>query len=1358
MVRIMMNRRLHDLDSVALRALASRKDTPKPILLALAGSENILIREAVAENTNAGSEILSLLALDVNEDVRRRVASNSSTSGDVLRLLAEDSATWYLGNYSREWIKKAVAGNSNTPPEILDAFVRFESRGKALFVLCGDDVATEAAKNPRMPIEGLLRDLNNDAAWAYEYIACNQRASEDMLRKISSLEEGDLKQFNTGEGSLRPVIGRIMDNLAANPSTPIDVLENERLNRSIVAANPSTPVEMLESIFYRDAADSDKVQKALAANPNTPPDILHSISNSIFSDAANRVAANPSTAKEDLVRLAQERDLSPWDYYSRTERKQYLQNRINVASNPNTPIEVLHSLFSKGYERSIAANPSATPEMLAVLASNEDENVRLAAYTNERFNLLSELRIDPGNISDYLQGIFPAKNNQDDEALFSEELQFIELMSALALRGDTPDDYFDYIIEKGDSPMRTLMAKNKSLTQQHISRLSRDVSYKVRREIASRSDLHLDVLNALVNDRDRSVSEAAMCNAIGDSTIKHVCHLDALKSSKLVAENANADPAELKAISQTSKDNQILSALAKNPSTPIDVLTRFAAEGKFIRSLAANPSLTEDLADYITQIMDGNEKRILLSNRSTPSRTLEACSNPQSDDGWGWQRAIASNPNATPGLLDEFACSDAAVLRALVAANPNTAQKTLLDLSGDADPMVRWCVARNPNINPDILSKLLTDEEKGVRSEAIDNPSSSRIINRESLLDEEALPRRLQDASSSQTEAKRIIELANDDNPVVRIAARSNLKYPLSSILEKLQLICRENLYLDDQCHSNNCDQSRNHEKNELDLNDVNNRLSLAERKDIPKWLQCELAEDTEPCVRRALAGNMNADPSVLETIYRGDSGSDVLTALTSNPSTPDFIMEELALMEEPEIASSLSNNPNVTPRILSSLIQGRKSLDFVGYDLARDPNTKPELLDTMARSGHCSFFSLEKVAANPSTPAETLAILSKKGPSIRASVAKNPSTPNELLFELSDDESCEVRCGVAKNPHLSENLCVKLFTESASLPIISKNAIRWIVDNGTSYARYLVASGYGAPEECLIQLANDEDPEIKKAVYENRRTPEVFKEKLFNEGAANCSKTEFQLRKAHEQKENQYLRVENEPYYYLVSNPNTPGIILGFMLKKSNRLINGHILSHPNTPHSALLEYIEEYGSSSSIATRSDISDELLRSWSKDERKDVRAAVATNANTPERALIALVKDPDKDVAERALRNSSLSTAYVAKFAQSQDYWIREAVIDNPNMTSEILNKLAGDRDELIRIKVAECKKTSAETLTRLSKDQSDNVRSAVACNQNTPSRVLASLSQDCDSKVRFRALRNPKLCLLDHFEIRPRK
>ena len=82
------------------------------ILYTLAHSKDYHVRRAVAGNTSTPPETLKELAEDEDEDdlIRRAVAGNTSTPPETLKELAEDED---------DLIRQAVAGNKNTPSDVL---------------------------------------------------------------------------------------------------------------------------------------------------------------------------------------------------------------------------------------------------------------------------------------------------------------------------------------------------------------------------------------------------------------------------------------------------------------------------------------------------------------------------------------------------------------------------------------------------------------------------------------------------------------------------------------------------------------------------------------------------------------------------------------------------------------------------------------------------------------------------------------------------------------------------------------------------------------------------------------------------------------------------------------------------------------------------------------------------------------------------------------------------------------------------------------------------------------------------------------------------------------------------------------
>ena len=125
------------------------------------------------------------------------------------------------------------------------------------------------------------------------------------------------------------------------------------------------------------------------------------------------------------------------------------------------------------------------------------------------------------------------------------------------------------------------------------------------------------------------------------------------------AHNPNTNPTELAELANVAiqKDNYgMKSELAKNPSTPIDVLSK----------LAGDPDITDDVAQ----------------NPSIPVSWMKQFAHSKS---WLVREGVARNTSVTPEILSELANDPSDDVRALVASNPKTPDEILSLLSADDD-------------------------------------------------------------------------------------------------------------------------------------------------------------------------------------------------------------------------------------------------------------------------------------------------------------------------------------------------------------------------------------------------------------------------------------------------------------------------------------------------------------------------------------------------------------------------------------------------------------------------------------------------------------------------------------------------
>ena len=145
-------------------------------------------------------------------------------------------------------------------------------------------------------------------------------------------------------------------------------------------------------------------------------------------------------------------------------------------------------------------------------------------------------------------------------------------------------------------------------------------------------------------------------------------------------------------------DSQIQYNLARNPATPLDMLTLFAVSPDELLCWAVAdsgripwPTLREVLAKSPPEWL--KNKRRLAADPATDPASLMGFSMNKYYGGFGIQTAVAANPNTPADGLRRLAFSAFEDVRAAAAANPATPEEVLRSLSNDRDESVRAAAA-----------------------------------------------------------------------------------------------------------------------------------------------------------------------------------------------------------------------------------------------------------------------------------------------------------------------------------------------------------------------------------------------------------------------------------------------------------------------------------------------------------------------------------------------------------------------------------------------------------------------------------------------------------------------------------------
>ncbi len=173
--------------------LAGNLNTPGDLLVDLARSPNVEVRERVAINKKTPGRILSILATDRRWTVRQQVAYNKNTPVEALKALAaDDEGSWD--------VRIAAAGNKSMPGDVLERMFN-EIMKQGNFANDETLMLKEIAANPNTPVPVLEQLLKFDykrrnAYHAYtEAVALNQAAPQKMLAELAKHFDNEVREL-----------------------------------------------------------------------------------------------------------------------------------------------------------------------------------------------------------------------------------------------------------------------------------------------------------------------------------------------------------------------------------------------------------------------------------------------------------------------------------------------------------------------------------------------------------------------------------------------------------------------------------------------------------------------------------------------------------------------------------------------------------------------------------------------------------------------------------------------------------------------------------------------------------------------------------------------------------------------------------------------------------------------------------------------------------------------------------------------------------------------------------------------------------------------------------------------------------
>jgi hypothetical protein len=291
----------------------------------------------------------------------------------------------------------------------------------------------------------------------------------------------------------------------------------------------------------------------------------------------------------------------------------------------------------------------------------------------------------------------------------ADQLQFFRndaQNAALAHEETTDAATLDQLGYEQYDLVRIRVANNPNTSPETLARLAGDRDLDVRMATARNLGTPAKALAALAGDEEEHVRTVAAINP--GTPGKTLMALTKDKSEDVrnnVARNRAAPPEVLKRLLR-DKDHHVVLSVASNTSAPEEILMALAKHGAF---------------DVLLSVAD--------NENATPA-VLDALANGKGSWSGGTYiiENVASNPKASPELLNKLVKSRVASIRMRVAENTTATAEMLTTLAADPNKKVRYFVAMNANTPQAVVFNLAEDEDSSVSKAATERlPVEERV-------------------------------------------------------------------------------------------------------------------------------------------------------------------------------------------------------------------------------------------------------------------------------------------------------------------------------------------------------------------------------------------------------------------------------------------------------------------------------------------------------------------------------------------------------------------------------------------------------------------------------------------------------
>ncbi|NHI94513.1 MAG: hypothetical protein EAX96_18625 [Candidatus Lokiarchaeota archaeon] len=821
------------------------------------------------------------------------------------------------------------------------------------------------------------------------------------------------------------------------------------------------------------------------------------------------------------------------------------------------------------------------------------------------------------------------------------------------------------------------------LLKNSLKRYLKTGSFSVRKSIANRKDLPLEIMRILAKDEHKYIrKELAKRENLPIELVQFLADDDA---SEVREEIAARNDLSVKLITKLATDNEkyVRAKIASRKQLSKTLLKKLVCdpEGWVKQAVAAREDLSRDL--IVSLVKDKDDRVIkVIEDRSDLDDGIRSMIEGIRKESAKMRMGDFDNQEI---LIKEYNESGKGYVEIL----PIELMEKIIN---DKDKGTRCYLADVPDLPMKILKKLANDPENDVKERlALRNNLPLEII---SIL-----------AKEGNTETKKRIIKYQKWSPEMFIQIMGNVNYDFRKDIKKF--IEDKNLLSNELIKKMSNDPNR----------DI--RLFIASYKFLPSNLIEELANDSDEYIRRAIAKREDLTQKVVKILAK-DSSWWILREIVVRDDAPLELVEKLAEGDDRDL-EAVAKRKELPMDIIIKL--AKHYSDKVREAIAVNKDLPLEIIGEFLADKN-RYGIPRNIASRDDLP---LVLMNKfiSDDRFKEQLAKNISLPPDLVSKLAYDPSAGVRKTIAEREDLPVHLMMKL------------------VGDSNKDVKLALTRRKNLPIEVMDYLARQKY-DVKDTIIDRVDLQfELFEKFIINENyyydndASNyflwlkCLKKDhmnFELLRELVKKNNNSLDKD------IAKIKNLPEDIIEKLSKSNNWFTRKMIAERENLPLEIMrkLAYDEAFRVRISISQRGDLPPDLIEYFKRDiilkiKKRLLEVEYLPTILTPD-VLNILILDEDEYIKIQVTKAVYLPEEFQDKLAKDKNKHVRKYLSLRNDLSTKIIETLASDSFVEVRRNIAKLDKLPSNVINKFSKDSDDKVKTLIASRNDIPIDLIEDL------------------------------